>query len=388
MQPDLSGYTAPRLVEDPAALRQCLQDLGTHSTIAFDLEFDSHRHSYGVTLCLLQVATPVACYIIDPFAGIGLSGLYRLFEDERIQKIVHSPGEDLRLLHALQCYPKNLFDTEVVAKLLNYEQTSLAVMLQEKLGYTMNKQQQRSNWLRRPLTPAQVEYAAADVSWLHPLKALLEEEAIHKGLMPYVLEEQESLSTTIYQSEAKTYFLKQADLRTLSPYEQHVLNGLFVYRDELAQQVDKPAYQVIDEPLLRGLAAGTLLPRDLLSAKGVYRNLKSTSFTDGLSARLKTICREADGLALAHALPVRQPSSATRISKEAVERDRAGKFAPIQQVLIQRFGAHAARFMLSNGMVNDLLKRAIRISGIKYRYRQALIMDTAKELGIDLSGYE
>jgi ribonuclease D len=335
------------------------------------------------------VATPNACYVIDPFADIDLEGLYELFEDARILKIMHSPGEDLRLLHALQCYPKNLFDTEVTARLLNYEQTSLAAMLQEKLSHAMCKQQQRSNWLRRPLTPEQLQYAADDVAFLHALKAVLEAEASEMGLMPYVLEEQAALSTTIYQQEDKAFFLKPADLRTLSPYEQHVLNALFVHRDELARQLNRPAYQIMDEPLVRSLADGTLAPRDLPDAKGLYGGFRNSGFAAKLSARLETIRDEADDMALSHNPPPRQRfSNSERVDREAANRDKEEKFVPVQQALVERFGEHAARFILSNGTVNDLLKRMTTIGSLKRAYKQELVRSIAGELAIDLSAYE
>jgi ribonuclease D len=389
LQPTAPGQKPLHYVDTPVSLQACLEDLSSCDTIAFDLEFDSHRHSYGVTLCLVQVATTRDCYVIDPFAPIVLDGLYKLFEDERITKIMHSPGEDLRLLHGLQCFPKNLFDTEVTARLLNYEQTSLAAMLQEKLGHSMCKRQQRSNWLKRPLTQEQLVYAADDVAFLHELKEILGEEARQKALMPYVLEEQAALSTTIYQAEPKEHFLKSADLRTLSPYEQYVLNALFIYRDELARQFNRPAYQVLDEPLLRSLASGSLQPEDLPGSRGLYGGFNNAAFAERLAERIRVTHAEAGSLGLARALPPRlRVSNAERVDREAANRDKEEKFAPVQQALVKRFGEHAARFILSNGTVNDLLKRVTSISSLKRPYKRALILATAKELGIDLSSYE
>ena len=378
-----------RFIDTLAALQKCTDELSACDTIAFDLEFDSHNHSYGVTLCLIQVAAPDCCYVIDPFAVTGLSKLYALLEDERILKIVHSPGEDLRLLHSLQCYPKNLFDTEVAARLLNNEHTSLAAMLQEKLDHTMNKQQQRSNWLRRPLTPEQLLYAADDVAWLHALKEILEGEAKQKGLMSFVEEEQTALSTTIYRQETKDFFLKPADLRTLSAYEQYVLNALLIYRDNLAKQLNKPAYQVLDEQLLRAIAAGTFQPGDLTEAKGVHRSLKNAGFAAKVSAYLQSIRSEADRLGHVHTMPARQRLLlGQRADRDMAAQDKEAKFAPVQQALVKRFGEHAARFILSNGMANDLLKRTTTISSIKRSYKQTLIRSTAATLSIDLSSYE
>ncbi len=376
-------------IDQPAALEHCIQDLSAQQVIAFDLEFDSHHHAYGVTLCLIQIATPDKCYIIDPFASIDLKQVYRVFENDQILKIVHSPGEDLRLLHRSGCYPKNLYDTEVVAKLLNFEQTSLAAMLQEMLGLTMSKQQQKSNWLRRPLTPEQIQYAADDVAWLHQLKDALEQKASQKELDSFVVEEQAALSTTIYRAEVKDHFLKPADKYNLSPYDQYVLNELFIYRDALAQQINKPAFQVMAEDVARELVAGTLVPYDLADEKGVHRNLKSTRLMDELADRLDEFREKARQTGLSRSLPPREiftPEQQEARSK--ANRDRIRKFTPIQQALAEKYGTHAARLILSSTAVNDLLSKAISLDGLKHAYRKKLVLDTAANLGIDLSHYE
>jgi ribonuclease D len=374
-------------VSDNASLKACIKILSEQDALAFDLEFDSHRHAYGVTLCLVQVATPGACFIIDPLADIDLSELYDLFSDERIGKIVHSPGEDLRILHGLGCYPKNLFDTEVVARLLNYEQTSLSAMLDAKLGYSLNKAQQRSNWLLRPLTKEQLRYAAEDVTGLHALKQILVEEAIGRGIMSFVEEEQAALSTTIYQQERKGFFLKTGDINNLSPYEQYVLNALFVYRDELAQGLNRPAYQVMDESLLRDIAYGKVSPQEAPFAKGVYGGYRNDRFGRQLASRLDAIHKEAEAQGLSRRRPPRQYLPEARINKAELLEQREAIFTPVQQELAARFGEHAGRFILSNGTVNDILRGAMKIGNIKRRYKQELICDIASEKGIDISPY-
>jgi ribonuclease D len=374
-------------IQDDEALNDCLEVLQGQGSLAFDLEFDSHRHAYGTTLCLVQVATPEECFIIDPLARLDLEGLYEVFADEQIEKIVHSPGEDLRLLHSLECYPQNLFDTEVVAKLLNYEQTSLSTMLQLKLGYSLDKGQQRSNWLRRPLSKEQICYAAEDVNGLHALKRLLVEEADAKGLMPYVREEQDALTSTIYQAERKDFFLKTGDVSNLSPYDQFVLNELFIFRDNLARELNRPAYQVMDEALLRDVAHGKIEPQDAPFEKGVFGGYKNERFGQKLSTKLSAIHQEAERQELSRRRPPRQPMSGTRTDKAQVIEQREAIFGPIQQRLINRFGEHAARFILSNGTVTEVLRGNMKISDIKRQYKQDLIRESAEQSGLDISAY-
>ncbi len=376
-----------QLIDTPQALAQCILVLAGAASIAFDLEFDNNLRAYGITLCLIQVATPNACYLIDPLAGLDLSGLYAIFEEERIEKIVHSPGEDLRLLHSLGCYPKNLFDVQVVAILLNYEHISLAALLAEKMELTLSKGQQRSDWRQRPLSPAQSLYAAADVLWLHSLKELLVAEAAPKGLLPFVREEQAGLSTTIHKIEAKQNFLKPADLHKLSPRDQYILNGLYRYRDGLARRLNKPPFQVMDDVAVRALADGSLQPDSLSDAKGIHHSLRSSAAVCELKNGLTAIHDAATALSLATRLPQRKYlTHDEQAEREQANKDKAEKFAPIQEALAQQFGIFAARFMLSNGTVNDLLLHTITLKDLK-PYRQELINNIAARESIDMSSY-
>lgn len=206
-------------VARPDQLLPCVDVLAQSPSFAVDMEFDSNSYGYGVTPSLIQLATPTACFVVDLMAGLDVQALFVLLADDRIEKLVHAPGEDLRLLHRLGCFPKNLFDTEVVARLLNYEQTSQAVLLEKKLGVALNKKQQRSNWLLRPLSAAQIEYAAADVVWLHLLKQRLVAEAEAQGLMEYVRQEQAALSQAVYTQEPAADFLKPADRYAFSLWQ-------------------------------------------------------------------------------------------------------------------------------------------------------------------------
>ena len=370
-------------------MQQCLQELERCDTLSVDIEFDNNSYGYGVTLCVIQVATHKACYVIDGLANLDLGGLYTLFESGGIQKIVHAPGEDLRLLHSLGCCPKNLFDTEVAARLLNYEATSLTVLLREKLNVTMDKKQQRSNWLRRPLTEAQVRYAAEDVIWLHPLKAVLEAEAREKGLLSFVQEEQELLSTTIYPAVAKTDFLKPSDQYTLSPREQFITNELLTYINEVARSINRPAYQVMREELVRELAAGTRQPESIVQEPGVHPRFKNSHFAARIAKHLEQTRKAA--AAAQNLSPDKQhrskPTPAEWAAIRRAEADRQQVFAPIQQALAERFGPHAAKLLLSNRMANNLLNGSTTLQELP-AYRQKLIRSIAAAAGIDLSYYE
>lgn len=385
MQQPATANIPVHLVNRPDTLQPCLHHLERHDTLSFDIEFDNNSYGYGVTLCLLQVATPTACYVIDGLAGLDLGPLYALFGAATVQKIVHASGEDLRLLHSLGCFPKNLYDTEVAARLLNYEQTSISVLLQEKLSVSLDKKQQRSNWLRRPLTEAQVQYAAEDVIWLHPLKKILEEEAGERGLLRFVQEEQERLDNTTYPVADKTTFLRPADLYNLSPQAQYITNQLLCFRDGLARRLNQPPYRVMSEDLVRELAAGTRLPESLAESRDVHPRFRNRRFVVEVSKELEQARKAAANLSPQRGRRPR-PTPDQQAGFRATGADKETVFAPIKLGLEERFGVHAATFMLSNKLVGNLLNGTLSLQDLP-PYRQALIREVAAEKGISLDAY-
>ncbi|QGW29756.1 ribonuclease D [Phnomibacter ginsenosidimutans] len=378
-------------VTNAAQLQQALQDLHAATVVAFDLEFDRDRYTYGFDLCLIQMATPEACFVIDPLAGLDLKPLYQFFETPGIRKLVHCPGEDLRLLHSLACYPTDLVDTELYAKLLNYEQTSLSNLLQLKCDVQLNKKLQTSNWGKRPLSDGQLHYAAADVIYLFELENILQQEATEKGLMPFVAEEFAQLNTVRYTLEARQNFLKKNDLQFMSPYDQYVLNELLRFRDDLARQKNKPAHQIIPEELVRQIAYRKMEPADILSQHGVHPILKSDRGVYMLEQQWKKI----NAAAHAQQLPRRrngQPlSEEDRLrfeqKKLAQENAKAHIFQPIQQAIAAKYGEHAQKFLMSSSLVNDWLKGDQRINQLKLNYRKQLIQDVAQEIGVDITAW-
>ncbi len=276
------------------ALASCINQLEQAREIAFDLEFDRDNYTYGFNLCLMQIASATHCFLIDPKADLDITLIFPLLEDPDIQKVVHCSSEDLRLLHSLKCYPTNLADTEVYAKLLNYERTSLGAMIQQLFGIELDKKMQKVNWVVRPLKQEQLIYAANDVLYLLHMKAALEEQAAAKNMLPFLQDENNLLSTTIHSLEPKDNFLKKSDLLYLSPYHQYVLNGLFCYRDNIAQQQNKPAHYIMNEETVRNLASSKISYTDWQHINSLHPAVKSKEGQDMLFSFIKKLRADAN----------------------------------------------------------------------------------------------
>jgi ribonuclease D len=378
-----------RYVADAAGLQPCVDTLRQSKVLAFDLEFDRDRYTYGFDLCLMQVATPEICFLIDPLSKINLQPLFEVFTLPSIRKLVHCPGEDLRLLHSLQCYPVNLVDTEVVAKLLNYEQTSLSAMLQLHCGVSIDKKLQTSNWGRRPLSDAQLQYAASDVIYLFELEKKLLGLATEKNLIWAAEAEMLQLNSLRYNLEDRQDFLKKNDRFFMSPYDQYVLNELFRWRDQLARQKNKPAHQIMAEEVLRQVAYGKLPPAQVAAQHGVHPVLKSADMISKLEQAFQGFhaAAKANGLSRKRAGQGLTEEERMQLeqSKQQTEAAKKQVFQPIQQQLASQWGEHAARFLFSTTLVNDILRGAIRIGQIQPAYRAQLVQQAAQTLQLDVS---
>lgn len=375
-------------ITEQAQLEHCIEKLQGATIVAFDLEFDRDRYTYGFDLCLIQIATPTECFVIDPLAEIHLDPLFRMLENKAIRKLVHCPGEDLRLLHSLKCYPTNLADTEVYAKLLNYEQTSLSNMLTATSGIALNKKLQTSNWGKRPLTDAQLEYAAADVMYLFDLEKKLRNEAIEKGVLEMVEQEFSLLNETVYTLEPKENFIKKNDRQFMSPYDQYVLNELFKYRDALARQKNKPAHQIMPEDVLRLLAYKKIVVADLPAQSGIHPMLRSSKELLLLANKWDEIHQHANAANLSKRREGQAFSEEERKAfehkKQQLENARLQVFQPIQKWISHKYGEQTMRYILSSTLVNDILRGEAKLSVIKPPYRFALIKQAASELGVDI----
>lgn len=375
-----------RIVKNTQDLATEIDLLFQQTRVAFDLEFDRDRHTYGFDLCLVQIAYEETCLIIDPHAIPDLQPLFRFFESPVVQKIVHCPGEDLRLLHSLGCYPANLADTEVMAKLLNYEHTSLAKLLELKCGITLDKKHQQSNWNARPLLTAQLRYAADDVLHLFKLYDLLRQEIAAKGLVEMVEAENSWLQEVRYVFERKTNFLKPGEIQRISAYDRYVLNELFLLRDTIARKKNKPAFMIMPEESLRKIASGDLNFRIPAEIPGLHPSLRHGQTAREFQSVIAGIFNTANHRQLATYL---QKSDFTEEEKQAfLERRQLQNrlknriLEPIQKEMADKMGPFAARYILSNAWISKWLTRECKWNDLQPAYKQAIINKTAQNLGL------
>ncbi|MCL4409974.1 ribonuclease D [Aliidiomarina haloalkalitolerans] len=143
--------------------------------VIVDTEFVRTR-TYYAQLGLVQASCAGEAVLIDPLNGVDLQPLWQLLSSG-VEVILHAGGEDLELFHRYDALPKKLFDSQVAhAFLTDGSQIGYAGLVEKMLGIAVDKSQSRTDWLQRPLSKAQLDYAAADVIYLERLQVELKEQ--------------------------------------------------------------------------------------------------------------------------------------------------------------------------------------------------------------------
>jgi ribonuclease D len=220
------------------------------------------ERTYHPQLCLVQVASDTDCYLFDPLAGLDLAPLHATIADRARPKILHAARQDLEvLLHVGGTVPGPLFDTQVAAGLLGLPpQAGYADLVARRLGHSIDKGQTRTDWSRRPLSDAQLAYAADDVHHLLELHTELSGELVAKGRSEWIAEDCAALEQEdLYRTRPADAWRRLKGIGRLRPEEQAAARALAEWREGRAIASDKPRGWILSDEALYALA--TLAPR-------------------------------------------------------------------------------------------------------------------------------
>ncbi|MFD2512822.1 ribonuclease D [Pontibacter locisalis] len=370
-----------KLIETDKQLAQTITKLSKSKELAVDLEFDQHRFTYGFNLCLIQIADESnSCCIIDPFGIDDMQPVYQLFEDERITKIIHHANNDILLLNKLGCNIKSVLDTDVAAKLLNYERSSLATVLKGEFDKEIDKSQQSSNWNNRPLTEAQLRYAAIDVIYLHRIKDKLVGEVEQLGRLNW-LQEENLLLESLQYTEPENPHLKLKNAFRLNFFQQYVLKGLFAFRDEMGREFNKPAPYVIPNEALVDLAQNyqTDVHEWLNHTKGIHGGMKKPKNEKLLKDALVKAIQSAKNNNISQDYP---ESRWQRPARTPQTEQRKEDLTQVQKSIINKYGEYTSRLIITQSIINEYSQTG-KLVCLK-QYATNIVLETANELGINL----
>ena len=226
------------------------------SRIGVDTEFIRER-TYWPQLALVQMAIGEEILLIDPLIPGMTDALKDWLIAPDIVKVMHSASEDLVTFKcACGVLPRPLFDTQIAAALagvgggMGYQK-----LVQEVTGTLLTKGETRSDWMRRPLSPAQLEYAADDVRYLFAIHDALTAKLTAQDRLGWLAEDGERLLGTVEHDDGDRW--PHVSLRTaqfLEPAAQRRLLRLLRWRDLQARQSDRPRSWILDNELASQLA--------------------------------------------------------------------------------------------------------------------------------------
>jgi ribonuclease D len=300
----------PELVTAPERWQEVAADLAAAERLAVDLEGNGFFR-YPERICLLQVLAGERTYLLDPLTLPDLSALGARFADPAQEKIFHSCDWDLRALQRGYGFlVRRIFDTSLAARFLGVQQAGLGNVLKSCLGVDLEKPKslQRQDWTLRPLPPGSLRYAADDVAYLPRLRDHLHAELVRLGRWAWVEEEFLRLETIRFTPPAPPSegFWGVTGSRKLSPRQRAVLRELYVFREGLARDLDRPPFKVMPDETLLSLAQDP----DPAKANGL-KLVRQVGREEDLRSALHR-GTEASGLALPRSGPPRTPPLGAR----------------------------------------------------------------------------
>lgn len=248
------------------------------SAIAIDTEFLREK-TYHAKLCLVQVATPDECVVIDPLAIDDLGPLAELMTDVDTLKVFHACSQDMEVLcHALGSVPAPIFDTQAAAGFLGERaQCSYHNLVSTFCGVSLPKTESLTDWSRRPLSPKQIEYALDDVRYLIDAYRVIESKLHSLGRTAWVRDEIRPLADPAhYRSDPRAAFKRVKRVNACTRRQLAVARELASWREQRAETRDIPRKWVMSDEVLLALCK---------RAPQTVEDFRAVRGTEQLSAR-------------------------------------------------------------------------------------------------------
>jgi ribonuclease D len=251
------------LIATTQDLTAVCERLARHPFVTFDTEFMRETTFYP-KLCLIQLASADEVVLVDPLAkGIDLAPFFALMRDQRVVKVVHSGRQDLEILWNLdRCIPAPLFDTQVAAMVCGYgDSVSYEQLAHDLATARIDKSSRFTDWSKRPLNAAQLDYARADVTHLRLVYVALARQLASSGRTHWLANEMEILtSPDTYRAHPQDAWQRLKG-RVRKARELGILIELAAWREREAQSRDVPRGRVLKDDAIIDVA--TAAPRSV-----------------------------------------------------------------------------------------------------------------------------
>ncbi|MFL2545785.1 MAG: ribonuclease D [Candidatus Rariloculaceae bacterium] len=324
-------------IDSEKKLAELLEGISVEPLLAIDTEFVREK-TYYPKLCLIQIATPNLTACVDCLAEIDL----RKFFDELFRQdcawILHSARQDMEVIYLQDTrMPNRLIDTQTAAALLGHApQIGLQALLDDEIGVELKKGHARTDWSRRPLPEAAVEYALDDVRYLLPLWHSLEERLGKLQREDWLRADCLAALSIPPVTPPLALWGRLRGLRSLQSQQQAAALAMVAWRERQAQARNRPRRWIMSDEVLMRIAKN--LPADLETLKAIPEmpwRLADHSGKEILAALSENENSEQDELLEAH-LPPEPPDKKLLRSLQEQVRVRAEALGIQGEVLATR----------------------------------------------------
>ena len=292
-----------RWVRSDSQLQSACDDWLQCENLVIDTEFLRRRTFYPIP-ALLQLYDGDVIYIVDPLAIRQWQPLAEVMRATGVLKIFHACSEDLEVFwRLLGLIPTPLFDTQIAAGLCG---------LRPSMGYNklvmalcdidLPKDETNSDWLARPLSEKQLQYAAYDVYYLYKIYQQLAQKAASMGRLDWVQQDSAAMGSLSTLIEPAQYYRRLKGAQRLSQRELAVARELCGWREQIARNSDLPRSWVLKDTAVLSMAR--IQPRDSADLARV-KDLQSSTVRKQGTQLLQLVARglELPQDKLPHPLP-------------------------------------------------------------------------------------
>ncbi len=296
-RPQRHAHPDPVLVTDNDVLAAAIARLRGERFVTIDTEFVRER-TYWPELCVVQLGGAAEVIVLDAqAAGLDLAPLAALLDDPAVVKVFHAARQDLEIfLHRFGRLPQSLFDTQVAAMVAGFgDQVGYDSLVASLTGGEIDKAHRFSDWSRRPLSAAQIAYAAADVTFLRDVYGMLRARLEREGRLEWVAEEMAVLSDPqTFRPDPETLW-ERLRPRTSNRRLLGMLRACAAWREREAQRIDVPRQRLLkDESLLEIAATAPREIEALARVRGVSRGFAEGRGGAGLLAAIEAARHEPE----------------------------------------------------------------------------------------------
>ncbi len=262
------------MITDPEKLTELCQRLESAKFIGIDTEFVS-EDTFTPELCLIQVATEDENAVIDTIAIREVKPFWQMLTRGDHVTILHAGREELNfMLRAVDAAPRRLFDVQIAAAFCSNEYpSSYGSVVSKFLGHKPSKGEQRTDWRKRPLTSAQINYALEDVRYLLPLRQRLVDMLEERERLSWFEEEIENWQSNVTVALDRKDWRRVSGIGKLGSRNLAIVRELWLWRYEEAKRRNQPQKRILRDDLIVELAKRKeASPERIMAIRGMERS--------------------------------------------------------------------------------------------------------------------